>query len=57
MKPVAIGADPNAKELKLALIAYLEELGYSCKDFGSDDPIYANVGFTVAEAVARGEYD
>jgi len=55
-KTVAIGADPNALELKATIRQYLESLGYAVKDFGSDDPIYANVAIAVAEAVSRGEY-
>lgn len=54
---LAFGCDPNATELKQALIAKAEELGHEVKDFGSDDPIYANVAVAVAEAVAAGEYD
>jgi ribose 5-phosphate isomerase B len=57
MKPVAIGYDPNARELKNLIAHHLEELGFACTDFGSDDPIYANVAFRVAEAVARGDHD
>jgi ribose 5-phosphate isomerase RpiB len=26
-------------------------------DLGSDDPVYANVAFRLAKAVANGEYD
>lgn len=54
---IAFGCDPNATALKKALIAKAEELGHETKDFGSDDPIYANVAVDVAEAVAAGEYD
>ncbi|RKY02914.1 MAG: RpiB/LacA/LacB family sugar-phosphate isomerase [Spirochaetes bacterium] len=57
MKKVAIGCDPNAKELKEILKKHLEELGYEWEDYGSDDPIYANVAFKVAEAVAAGKHD
>jgi len=57
MKPIAIGCDPNAADLKETLKAHLRELGYDVKDYGSGDPIYANVAFTVAEAVARGDHD
>ena len=57
MKKISIGCDPNAADLKKILITYIEELGYSCDDFGSDDPIYANVAIEVAEAVASGKYD
>jgi len=57
MKKVAIGCDPNASGLKEILKTHLEELGYECEDYGSDDPIYANVAFDVAEAVADGTHD
>jgi len=54
---VAIGCDPNATALKELIKAMLNEMGYSVKDFGSDDPIYARVAFAVGEAVAAHEYD
>ena len=54
---LVFGCDPNATELKQALIAKAKELGHEIKDFGSDDPIYANVAVAVAEAVAAGTYD
>ena len=57
MKKIAIGCDPNAAGLKKAIIKHLAELGYECEDYGSDDPIYANVAIAVAEAVAAGEHD
>jgi ribose 5-phosphate isomerase B len=57
MKKVSIGSDPNAAELKKVIKIFIEELGHSCDDFGSDDPIYANVAIEVAEAVASGKYD
>jgi len=57
MKSVAIGCDPNASDLKKVIIDHLADLGYECKDYGSDDPIYANVAFDVAEAVAAGKHD
>ena len=57
MHKVAIGCDPNATQAKEALIEYLSKKGYSLTDFGSDDPIYANVAVKVASAVANGEYD
>jgi ribose 5-phosphate isomerase B len=57
MKKIAIGCDPNAAELKMAIIKHLAELGFECEDYGSDDPIYANVAITVAEAVAAGKHD
>ena len=57
MKKIAIGCDPNAAGLKKAIIKHLAELGYECEDYGSDDPIYANVAIAVAEAVAAGKND
>jgi ribose 5-phosphate isomerase B len=56
MKKVAIGCDPNAASLKEAIKKHLESLGYEYEDFGSDDPIYANVAIEVAEAVAAGKF-
>lgn len=57
MKKIAIGCDPNAAGLKKAIIKHLAELGYECEDYGSDDPVYANVAIAVAEAVAAGKHD
>jgi len=57
MKKIAIGCDPNAAGLKEAIIKHLAELGFECEDYGSDDPIYANVAIGVAEAVAAGKHD
>jgi ribose 5-phosphate isomerase B len=54
---IAVGCDPNAADLKRALIAVIEAAGHEAEDFGSDDPIYANTAIKVAEAVAAGEYD
>jgi ribose 5-phosphate isomerase B len=54
---IAIGCDPNASGLKAALIPFIEGLGHTCEDYGSDDPIYANVAFAVAEDVAAGKCD
>lgn len=54
---IAIGCDPNAAEYKQALIPFIVGLGHECADFGSDDPIYANVAIKVAESVAAGECD
>ena len=55
MKKVIIGSDPNAAALKEEIKKYLSELGYEYEDYGSDDPIYANVAIKVAEAVAAGK--
>ena len=57
MKKIAIGCDPNAVGLKEAIIKHLAKLGYECEDYGSEDPIYANVAIEVAEAVAAGKHD
>jgi ribose 5-phosphate isomerase B len=57
MKKVAIGCDPNAAELKEVIKKLLSQLGHECEDFGSEDPVYANVAIKVAEAVAAGKYD
>jgi ribose 5-phosphate isomerase B len=57
MKKVAIGCDPNAAEMKELVKQQLVEMGYEYEDYGSDDPIYANVAFKVAEAVANGTHD
>ncbi|MGV8970249.1 MAG: RpiB/LacA/LacB family sugar-phosphate isomerase [Microbacteriaceae bacterium] len=54
---IAFGADPNAGELKLALMRVASDLGHEVTDLGSDDPIYAHVAADVAEAVAAGTYD
>lgn len=54
---IAIGGDPNALLHKEALIRVLEALHFEYKDFGSADPIYANVAIEVAECVASSEYD
>ena len=54
---VAIGCDPNASRLKRELIEELEALGHDVTDFGSDDPIYANVVIAVGEAVVAGKFD
>jgi ribose 5-phosphate isomerase B len=57
MSNVAIGCDPNAKELMEIIKKHLTELGHEWVGYPSDDPIYANVAFQVAEAVASGKHD
>ena len=57
MKKIAIGCDPNAAGLKDAIVSHLADLGFECEDYGSEDPIYANVAIDVAEAVASGKHD
>lgn len=54
---VAIGCDPNATELKNVIISQLKGMGYVVEDFGSEDPIYARVAFSVGEAVAANKFD
>lgn len=57
MHSIAIGCDPNAAEAKMKMIAHLQKEGYPITDFGSTNPIYANVAAKVARAVAAKEYD
>ena len=57
MKKIAIGCDPNAADLKEAVKQQLTDLGYEYEDYGSDDPIYANVAIKVAEQVAAGVHE
>ncbi|MBS6954437.1 MAG: RpiB/LacA/LacB family sugar-phosphate isomerase [Enterocloster asparagiformis] len=55
---IAIGCDPNAQKEKQDLIQFIESNGYGeVTDFGSEDPIYANVAIEVAEAVAAKKFD
>ena len=54
---IAFGCDPNAAALKLELMDYVKTLGHEVVDFGSEDEIYANVAFAVAEAVAAKSCD
>ena len=54
---IVFGCDPNAAAFKIHLMEYVKGLGHEVADFGSDDPIYANVAIKCAEAVASGEYD
>lgn len=55
---IVIGCDPNAQAVKEELVKYIEAKGYGkVTDFGSEDPIYANVAIKVAQAVAKKEYD
>ena len=54
---IAVGCDPNAEEFKQLVIPFIEGLGHKVVDFGSDDPVYANVAIKVAEKVAAKEFD
>jgi ribose 5-phosphate isomerase B len=55
---IGIGSDHAALAFKEAIKAYLIEKGYGVEDYGTFGPQrvdYCDVGFRVAEAVARGE--
>ena len=54
---IAMGCDPNAFKMKQVLIKVCENLGHEIVDFGSEDTIYANTAFQVAEAVSSGKAD
>lgn len=54
---IAVGCDPNAEDFKQCLIPFIKGLGHEVIDFGSKDPIYANVAIEVAEAVAAKKFD
>ena len=54
---IAIGCDPNATEFKTVLASFIKNLGHEIEDYGSDDPIYANVAIAVAQDVASGICD
>ena len=56
-REIAIGADPNAHVLKDIVKNHLASLGYRVHDYSADDPIYANIAITLAEAVARGDHE
>ena len=53
MMEISIGCDPNAVEMKNHLLDVCRKKGYEVVDMGSDDPIYANTAFLVAEYVAH----
>lgn len=57
MHTIVIGCDPNAQTMKEKLIQHLLKQGYEVQDFGSEDPVYANVAIEVAEAVSQKRYD
>ncbi|MCH5677957.1 RpiB/LacA/LacB family sugar-phosphate isomerase [Streptomyces gilvus] len=54
---IGFGCDPNAADLKAALIAHAVALGHEVRDFGSDDPLYPRTAIDVAERVVAGEVD
>lgn len=57
MHKVAIGCDPNAAEVKKAVIELLTKKGYDVRDFGSESPLYADVAVEVARAVTAKQCD
>jgi ribose 5-phosphate isomerase B len=57
MMKLAFGCDLNALDFKKELVAFAESLGHEAVDFGSDDPVYANVAVKVARKVAAGAYE
>lgn len=54
---IVMACDPNAAAFKQEMMKFVRELGHEVTDFGSDDPIYANVAIRAAEAVAAREFD
>ena len=55
MKPtIAIGSDHAGFEYKTALLQWLQNNGYTVKDFGTDYPDFAH---PVADAVEKKEFD
>ena len=60
MKPVAIGADDAAVELKAEIVKHLESKGIPVHDYGvfSGDPmLYPDIALEVAQAVADGKHE
>lgn len=56
---IAIASDHAGYKMKLAIISYLEELGYNLKDFGaytSRSANYPDFGHPLATAVEQGEF-
>lgn len=54
---IAIGCDPNAYKLKKIIIRNLISSGHIVKDFGSEDPVYANTAVNVAKSAVNGEFE
>lgn len=54
---IVMACDPNATAYKQEMVEFVKGLGHEVTDFGSDDPIYANVAIRAAEAVAAKEFD
>jgi ribose 5-phosphate isomerase B len=60
-KPIAVGADDAAFELKAKIVDYLKSKGIQVEDYGVNQPdpsvLYPDVALTVAQAVAAGKHD
>ena len=60
-KPIAVGADEAAFELKAKIVDYLKSKGIPVEDYGVNKPdpsvLYPDVALTVAQAVAAGKHD
>ncbi len=57
---IAIGADHRGLRLKNHIKNYLKQKSHEVEDFGSfskDSVDYPDIGFPVAEAVSRGDYE
>lgn len=57
--PIAIASDHAGYKMKLSIIDYLNEKGYTLKDFGtnSKEPVdYPDYGHPLANAVEGGDY-
>lgn len=58
---IALACDHTGVEMKRELQRMLEDMGYSCKDFGNNDTAggddYPVFGYRAAKAVASGECD
>ena len=61
MKPIAVGADDAAFELKAKIVDYLKSKGIPVEDYGVNNPdpaiLYPDVALSVAQAVAAGKHD
>jgi ribose 5-phosphate isomerase B len=60
-KPIAVGADDAAYDLKTAIVKHLKSKGIAVEDYGIHDPaadtIYPDVALVVAQAVSAGKHD
>lgn len=60
IKPIAIGADDAAVELKAQIVKHLESKGIPVRDYGvfSADPmLYPDIALEVAQAVVDGKHE